>query len=60
MALAIQSNLAVIVTLNAQIDLLKKRLQERIGERAAYALLTSVPGIGRILAAIILLASLFA
>jgi transposase len=53
--LAVQSNLAVILTLSAQIDLLEKRLQERVGERADYALLASVPGIGRILATIILL-----
>jgi len=54
-ALAIKSNLAVVTTLSEQIDLLEKRLQERLGERPEYALLTSVPGIGRILAAIILL-----
>jgi transposase len=53
--LAIQSNLAVIVTLNAQIDLLEERLQESMSERPEYALLTSVPGIGRILATIIVL-----
>jgi transposase len=54
-ALAVQSNVAVVTTLGAQIELLEKRLQERLGERPEYALLTSVPGIGRILAAIILL-----
>lgn len=53
--LAVQSNLAVIITLGAQIDLLEKRLQERVGERPEYVLLSSVPGIGRILASIILL-----
>lgn len=53
--LAVQSNLAVIITLSAQIDLLEKRLQERVGEQPDYALLSSVPGIGRILATIILL-----
>ena len=53
--LAIQSNLAVIITLSAQIDLLEKRLQEKLGRRPEYALLTSVPGIGRILATLILL-----
>lgn len=53
--LAVQSNLAVIITLSAQIDLLEKRLQERVGERPDYVLLSSVPGIGRILATIILL-----
>jgi transposase len=54
-SLAIQSNLAVIITLSAQIDLLEKRLQESVGERPDYVLLSSVPGIGRILATIILL-----
>jgi transposase len=54
-SLAIQSNLAVIITLCAQIDLLEKRLQESVGERPDYVLLSSVPGIGRILATIILL-----
>ena len=54
-ALAVQSNRAVIATLGEQINLLEKRLQERLGERIEYALLTSVPGIGRILAATILL-----
>lgn len=53
--LAVQSNLAVIITLSAQIDLLEKRLQESVGERPDYVLLSSVPGIGRILATIILL-----
>lgn len=54
-ALAIKSNLAVIATLSLQIEQLEKRLQERVAERPEYALLMSVPGIGRILATIILL-----
>jgi len=54
-ALAVQSNRAVVATLGEQINLLEKRLQERLVERTEYALLTSVPGIGRILASIILL-----
>lgn len=54
-ALAIKSNVEVIATLSAQIDLLEKRLQERVGERPEYGLLTSVPGIGRVLATTILL-----
>jgi transposase len=49
-ALAVKANVAVITTLCAQIDLLEKRLQERVGERAEYRLLTSVPGIGQVLA----------
>lgn len=54
-ALAVKSNLAVVVTLNEQIDVLEKRLQEKIGEREEFVLLSGVPGIGRILATIILL-----
>lgn len=53
--LAVKSNLAVIHTLNEQIDLLENRLQEKVGQRPEYALLMSVPGIGRILATVILL-----
>lgn len=54
-ALALDSNRAVIATLSEQIERLERRLQESLGERAEYALLTSVPGIGPILAAVILL-----
>ena len=54
-ALAVKSNLAVVITLGEQIDLLEKRSHEVMDERPEYGLLTSVPGIGRILAAIILL-----
>src|SRR5512136_127969 len=54
-ALAIKANVAVITTLSAQIDLLEKRLQKMMGERVEYGLLTSVPGIGRVLATSILL-----
>lgn len=54
-ALAIKANLAIIAALNAQIEVLEERLQEHVRLRAEYALLTSVPGIGRILATTILL-----
>ena len=54
-ALAIKANVAVIATLSAQIDLLEKRLQAKVGPRAEYGLLTSVPGIGQVLATTILL-----
>jgi transposase len=53
--LAVQANVAVIETLNAQIDLLETRLQERIRPCPEYALLTGVPGIGELLATTILL-----
>ena len=54
-AFAVKANVAVITTLSAQIDLLEKRLQKMMGERVEYGLLTSVPGIGRVLATTILL-----
>ena len=53
--LAVQSNVAVIQALNAQIDKLETRLQERVRPCPEYALLTSAPGIGQTLATTILL-----
>jgi transposase len=53
--LAIKANLAVIATLQEQIAVLEKRLQERVRPRAQYGLLTSVPGIGETLATVIIL-----
>jgi len=53
--LAVQSNIAVIQTLNEQIDKLETRLQERVRPCPGYALLTSTPGIGQTLATVILL-----
>lgn len=46
-SLAVKTNVAVITTLSAQIELLEKRLLSDMKERPAYALLTSVPGIGK-------------
>ena len=54
-ALAVKANVAVITVLSAQIDILEKRLRQLLEERAEYRLLSSVPGIGRVLAATILL-----
>lgn len=54
-ALAIKSNVAVIATISAQVCLLEKRLQKEVGTRADYGLLTSIPGIGPVLATTILL-----
>jgi len=54
-ALAIKSNVVVIAVLTEQIGLLEKRLQEKVGPRAEYGLLTGVPGIGHVLATTILL-----
>src|SRR5208282_570284 len=53
--LAIKTNVAVIATLQAQIEVVEKRLQERVKPRPEYALLTSAPGIGQTLATVILL-----
>jgi len=36
--LAVQSNLAVIMTLSTQIDCLEKRLQEKVGQRPEFGL----------------------
>jgi len=41
-AFAIKTNVVVITTLSAQIDLLEKRLQERIEERPEYGLLALI------------------
>jgi transposase len=54
-ALAIKANVAVITTLSEQIDLLEKRLLADMKARSDYTLLTSVPGIGKVLATTILL-----
>jgi transposase len=51
--LAIKANVAVITTLQSQIEVLEKRLQERVRPQPQYRLLTSVPGIGQTLATVI-------
>jgi len=53
--LAIKANVAVIATLQSQIELLEKSLQERVKPRPQYALLTTVPAIGQTLATVIAL-----
>jgi transposase len=53
--LAIKTNVAVIATLQSQIEVLEKRLQERVKPRPQYRLLTTAPGIGQTLATVILL-----
>src|SRR5471030_746642 len=54
-ALAIRTNVAVITTLSAQIDVVEKRLQEKVAPNPDYVLLTTVPAIGQALATVILL-----
>ena len=53
-ALAIKVNVAVIGALSVQIDLLEKRLQKTV-PRTEYELVSTIPGIGRVLATTILL-----
>jgi transposase len=53
--LGLQANVAVIGTLNEQIAKLEKHLLERLKPQPEYALLSTAPGIGRILGPIILL-----
>jgi len=54
-ALALKANLAVCETLQQQIEVLEKRLKERVSLRQEYGLLKSVPGIGQTLATTIML-----
>ena len=53
--LALQSNVAVMRTLQEQILVLEERLQERVHLTEDFALLKSVPGIGTVLATTIML-----
>jgi transposase len=53
--LALKANLAVCETLRQQIEVLEKRLKERVSLRKEYVLLKSVPGIGQTLATTIML-----
>jgi transposase len=53
--LAMKANLAVIGAFDAQIEVLERRLREKVKPRPEYALLTSVPGIGQALSTTILL-----
>ena len=54
-ALAMKSNVAVIAALNLEIDRLESRLLESVKLRPEYARLKSIPGIGDVLATIIML-----
>jgi transposase len=54
-ALAVQANLAVIATLNLEIGKLEARLLEGVKLRPDYARLKSIPGIGEVLAIVIML-----
>lgn len=53
--LSIKANVAVMRALHVQIELLEKRLHTAMRSRPEYKLLQSVPGIGMILAMVILL-----
>jgi transposase len=52
---AISANVAVIGTLNEEIDKLEARLQQRVRVCPRFELLTSAPGIGEVLATTIML-----
>jgi len=52
--LAIKANVAVIATLQAQVEVVEKRLQYVVRPRAQYGFLPRVPGIGQTLATVIL------
>lgn len=54
-ALAMKSNVAVINALNLEIDRLESRLLEGVKLRPEYARLKSIPGIGEVLAIVIML-----
>ena len=54
-SLSVQANIAVIHTLNAEITKLERRLLQCLKPRAEYALLGTLPGVGRVLGPIILL-----
>ena len=54
-ALALKANVAIIAALDAQIELIEQRLHESVRPRADYGLITTMPGVGRILATTILL-----
>jgi transposase len=53
--LAIRANLAVLQTLQEQIDIVEKRLMRQVKLNPDYALLNTVPGIGPVLATTIML-----
>jgi transposase len=53
--LAMSANVAVIQTLTAQIEKLEAHLRKQVKPRAEFKLLISVPGIGEVLATIIML-----
>ena len=53
--LAMSANVAVIRTLTAQIEKLEARLLKQVKPRAEFKLLITVPGIGEVLATIIML-----
>jgi len=52
---AMAANVAVIQTLNVQIDKLEARLRSQVRPQADFALLTTTPGIGEILATTVML-----
>lgn len=54
-ALAVKANVAVIATLNPEIERIEARLLEGVKLRPEYVLLKSIPGIGEVLAIVVML-----
>jgi transposase len=54
-AMGIEANVTVIAALNAQIRKLEKHLAQRVGLTPGYKVLTTAPGIARVLATTIML-----
>ena len=54
-ALAVQANLAIVATLNLEIGRIEARLLEGVKLRPDYVRLKSIPGIGEVLAIVIML-----
>jgi transposase len=54
-ARGVRANVAVLETLNREIEALEKWLHERVQLRSQYAVLTTAPGIARTLATVIML-----
>jgi transposase len=53
--MSLQANVAVMLALDEQIERLEQRLLEQVKRRPEYTLLQSIPGIGVVLATVILL-----
>lgn len=55
LALAVKANLSVVQSINKQIEIVERRVLERVKLRPEFGLLKTVPGVGEILALTIML-----